>query len=219
MESPPLAPVYLDNEPVGLHDDPRPRVAAVLAASGRPPEHFAVLWRQDQEGDAGALIGLEEVLDRTEAPTVAIYLTTVAPETDADLEGEVESGPGVSGEGNEAGSLQSAYSRTGTDTAGPGMIAQEADAAGFGSGAGKGASSGARESGKATPATPSAEDGRSRMAAGLEDPFGKEGLSGKVDKPGLGVTSPVRPRAASGTGSEPAAAEASAPEGQASEPR
>jgi hypothetical protein len=205
MESPRLAPVYLDDEPVALPDDPRPRVAVVLAAGGRRPEGVAVVLQQGR--GTGVRVGPDEVLVRTQEPTRPIYLTTMERGGVA----QVAEAPGVSGQGNAAGSLQSAYSRTGTDTAEPGMIGQEAQADGFGSGAGKGASSGARESGKATP---------SRMAAGLEDPFGREGLNGKVDGAGgsvLGASRPVRqvPKRAtgpSGTGSEAERAEANEPE-------
>ncbi|HEX2066734.1 MAG TPA: hypothetical protein VHI93_07975 [Candidatus Thermoplasmatota archaeon] len=173
METPPLAPVYLDNEPVPLPAEPRPRVAQVAAAAGKPPDRFAILRLDGPGGAVGVQVGPDEVLDRTLDPAQAIHLAAVAraapvaaPAGGSRAFGQGPHGveglsPGVSGEGNEAGSLQSAYSRTGTDTAGPGMAEQEA---------------------------------RRRMAAGLEDPFGKEGLSGKVDgePSGLGATRPVR---------------------------
>jgi hypothetical protein len=223
MADPPLAPVYVDSEPVMLMGDPRPAVAKAVAASGRNPARVRVRLQDREEGTAIPL-ELEDVLDRTEVPTRPIYLTTVEGDPDLDapelaakaarigsgsggasqfsVGGGAGPGPGVSGQGNAAGSLQSAYSRTGTDTAGPGMLPQEGEA-GFGSGAGKGTSSGAPQSGKTAPAP-------SRMAAGLEDPFGKEGLAGKADgtapappePSGLGASRPVRATAPSGTASD-----------------
>ncbi|HUR64553.1 MAG TPA: hypothetical protein VM241_08745 [Candidatus Thermoplasmatota archaeon] len=227
--------MYLDNEPVGLLGDPRPQVAKVLAAGGHAFERVDVLLLEGRDDAKGIRLDPEDVLDRTEQPTRAIYLTIVERAGDGDgleldaAEGvgavaarigsgtggasqfgqgngpPLDLGPGVSGEGNERGGPQSAYSRTGTDTAEPGMTEQDAQAAGFGSGAGKGTSSGARESGKPT-------TGRSRMAAGLEDPFGKEGLTKPteaaqdpqpVDGPsGLGASNPVRVVGRSGTASE-----------------
>ncbi|MCA1819237.1 MAG: hypothetical protein LC620_04170, partial [Halobacteriales archaeon] len=165
---------------------------------------------------SGVLVGLQDVLDRTQEPTRPIYLTCVERGADLDLDVAEEatgpeaarvipgdSGPPDGGEEEDwIGSLGSPYARTGTDTAEPGMARQDAEQAGFGSGAGEGTSHGSRESGKATAA-------RSRMAAGLEDPFGREGLHGKAPQPegtpepsGLGATRPVRAIARSGTGSE-----------------
>jgi hypothetical protein len=218
MESPPLAPVYLDNQPVSLMGDPRPRVAKVVAASGRPAGSYDVVLLEDEADRSGVLVGLEDVLDRTQEPTRPIYLTCVERDADLDLDVAEEATeptaarviPGASGppdRGGEEeeewiGSLGSPYARTGTDTAEPGMARQDAEQAGFGSGAGEGTSHGSRESGKATAA-------RSRMAAGLEDPFGREGLHGKAPHPeetpepsGLGAIRPVRAIGRSGTVSE-----------------
>lgn len=246
MPDHPLAPVYLDNEPVALPGEARPQVAQVLAARGRSPDAVDVLLLDEWGADTGTRLDPEDVLDRT-AAVRPIYLTTFGREDagpDAgsgegvpDLPGvgaaaaRIGSGsggasqfgqgrqpgeppprpptprettaPGVSGQGNAAGSAQSAYSRTGTDTLGPGMIRQEAPG-GFGSGTGKGTSSGARESGKPAPA--------SRMAAGLEDPFGKEGLRGPQGEAKSIDPSLPAARAPSGTGSEPASPDEPGPE-------
>jgi len=203
--------VYLDDQPVGLADDPRPQVAQVLAASGRSPTSVKVRQLDSHEGHDSRQLALEEYLDRAAEPTRPIYLTTEAVTVDqspvdaplvADaglngparyagerasgafgqgpevLPGEVSTeapaaSPGVSGEGNARGSLQSAYSRTGTDTAEPGMTEPRA---GFGSGTGKGTSSGARESGKSSVPAASAP---AATAVDLNGPFGREGLAGK----------------------------------------
>lgn len=202
MESQPLAPVYLDNEPVRLSGEPRPRVAQVVAASGRAVGSVDVVLLASGDDEGGVLVDLNDVLDRTQEPTKAIHLTCVERGGDLDpAEDAAEppvrpgafSGPPPGGE-----SLGSPYSRTGTDTAQPGMAQQDARQAGLGGGAGEG--SGSQEPGAPT---------RSRMAAGLEDPFGREGLHGKAEHPdepepepsGLGASRPVRAIGRSGTGS------------------
>lgn len=211
MESPPLAPVYLDNERVRLRGAAHPRVREVVAASGRAADRFdVVLLRDGAAPDAGTLVGPDDVLDRTNEPTRPIYLTCVERDADLDLDVAEEGAeerrvhPSYSGPPPGGESLGSPYARTGTDTAEPGMTGQEARQAGFGSGAGEGTSSGPRESGKAIPSAPSA---RSRMAAGLEDPFGREGLHGKAppgraSRPSRRSSRGRQATAPSGTGSE-----------------
>jgi hypothetical protein len=203
MPPQPLAPVYLDDEPVSLLGDPRPQVSKVLAASGREAGQVRVRRLEDEQDHDGIAVALDAFLDRTTEPTKPIYLTTAEPPTtrgatgqggaaasDAGLNGPQQfvgdratgafgqgpaaplaEPPGVSGQGNARGSAQSAYSRTGTDTAQPGMATPAED---FGIGTGKGTSSGARESGK-----PTAEAAPAGPLPSLEEPFGREGLHGK----------------------------------------
>lgn len=73
-----LAPVYLDNKPVSLKD-PKPKVSAILSASGRP-EATDVKWLQFQPNTPGKTLRGEEVLDRTTDPTKPIYLTSAKPQ-------------------------------------------------------------------------------------------------------------------------------------------
>jgi hypothetical protein len=214
---PTLAPVYLDNQPVSLMGDPRPHVAKVVAAMGKHPERFDVR-RLDSPTDSGNVVDLEDVIDRTTEPTKAIYLTTVEKGGDLEASDYESAQPsptaspagatGVSGQGNAAGSAQSAYSRTGTDTAEPGMVGD------FGSGAGKGISSMTPQSGKSDP-TPTAAPSDPvppKSVPALVGEFGKEGLHGKQ---GQGPSSLHNGRktdvdtdkpstAPSGTGSDPA---------------
>ncbi|HUR62226.1 MAG TPA: hypothetical protein VM286_07690 [Candidatus Thermoplasmatota archaeon] len=196
MTPPTLAPIYLDNQPVSLLGDPRPQVAKVVAAMGKHPERFDVR-RLDSPAGSGLLVDLEDILDRTAEPTKPIYLTTIEKETGLEDPGEGAAEvagpgtapstlPGVSGQGNSAGSAQSAYSRTGTDTAEPGMVGD------FGSGAGKGISSMTPQSGKSTPSTPTpglpaaAGPSAPKAVPDIDPAFGKEGLHGKQ---GQGATS------------------------------
>ena len=69
-----LAPVYLDNKPITLKDA-RPKVSAILSASGKP-ETTDVKWLQFQPNSQGKALRGEEVLDRTTDPTKPIYLTS-----------------------------------------------------------------------------------------------------------------------------------------------
>ncbi|MHB1262586.1 MAG: hypothetical protein ACYC2H_12820 [Thermoplasmatota archaeon] len=69
-----LAPVFLDNQPISLKD-PKPKVSAVLSASGKP-EATEVKWLQFQPNTQGKALRSEEVLDRTTDPTRPIYLTS-----------------------------------------------------------------------------------------------------------------------------------------------
>lgn len=203
-----LAPVYLDNQPVRLMGDPSPQVAKVIAAMGKHPERFDVR-RLDSPLDApGNVVDLEDILDRTAEPTKPIYLTTV--EKASGLEGTTyesaetpSDAPGVSGQGNAAGSPQSAYSRTGTDTAEPGMVGD------FGSGAAQGISS--MTSAPTPNALPDPANAESPQAVpALVGDFGKEGLHGKQGQGptslhnGLKTDVGSDPTAPSGKGSETA---------------
>lgn len=186
-----LAPVYLDDRPVLLMGDPRPNVGKVMAASGKRTARAGVV-RLPGPGDAqGVPMGLGDVLDRTEEPTVPIYLTTVEPDS---LPGAAEGIADVAsqfGQGRGPG-LGSAYGRTGTDTAGPGMPPQEGEAEGFGSGAGK-----ATLPGAAAPRQPAPTPPGERMAATLEGRFGREGFEGKAEPEGTAAST-----GPSGTASE-----------------
>ena len=77
MKNPTLAPVYLDNEPVGLLRDPKPKVSKVVAASGQHPESFEIRRLRYAQDSKGETLALDFVIDRTEAPTQVIYLTCV----------------------------------------------------------------------------------------------------------------------------------------------
>jgi hypothetical protein len=84
MQPDKLAPVYLDNKPVNLKD-PKPRVSAILSASGKP-ETTAVKRLQVETNPQGRSLRSEEVVDRTTDPSKPIYLTSTAkggPETPA----------------------------------------------------------------------------------------------------------------------------------------
>lgn len=76
MNTDKLAPVFLDNQPISLKD-PRPKVSAVLSASGKP-EATEVKWLQFQPNTQGKSLRSEEVLDRTSDPSKPIYLTSTA---------------------------------------------------------------------------------------------------------------------------------------------
>lgn len=68
-----LAPVYLDGTRVTLQGDPRPQVAKILLAGGRPAGSTVRL-----EGAAGGArtLGADEVVDRT-GTTLALHLRTM----------------------------------------------------------------------------------------------------------------------------------------------
>jgi hypothetical protein len=68
-----LAPVYLDDTRVTLQGDPRPKVAKILQAGGRPPDATV---RLDARTGPGRPIGADEVIDRTGTPSRAIHLRT-----------------------------------------------------------------------------------------------------------------------------------------------
>lgn len=68
-----LAPVYLDDTRVTLQGDPRPKVAKILQAGGRPTDARVVL--QGAAGQPRAL-GPDEVIDRTVGPSQPVHLRT-----------------------------------------------------------------------------------------------------------------------------------------------
>ena len=81
-----LAPVFLDDQPVGLMGDPRPRVAKVVLAGGKRPESVRVLRGTSRDDKDAQPVALEDILDRTVEPTVPIYLRSIA---------KVRSGPAL----------------------------------------------------------------------------------------------------------------------------
>lgn len=84
-----LAPVFLDNKPISL-EDPKPKVSAILSASGQP-ETTDVKWLQFQPNTQGKALRGEEVLDRTADPSKPIYLTSTpkgGAQGDAEVGGE-----------------------------------------------------------------------------------------------------------------------------------
>src|SRR5688572_11093199 len=69
-----LAPVYLDDARVTLQGDPRPQVAKILQAGGRPASQGVQVVRlREAAGADGHPIGLDEVIDREKAIT-PVYL-------------------------------------------------------------------------------------------------------------------------------------------------
>src|SRR5687767_9281867 len=75
-----LSVVYLDNQPIGLMEDPRPIVAKVVVASGKVPEDVRVL-RGASPGDMeGTYVRSDDVIDRTTDPETPIYLISVPRE-------------------------------------------------------------------------------------------------------------------------------------------
>jgi hypothetical protein len=83
MKTPTLAPVYLDNEPVSLMGDPKPQVSKVVAATGKRPEKFDIKLLTSESDTQGETVALDYVIDRTEEPAKAIYLTAVEKESDS----------------------------------------------------------------------------------------------------------------------------------------
>lgn len=75
MRTPALSTVYVDNQPVGLMGDPFPPVAKILAAVGRHAELVRVERVPSSSAARGTPVALEDVIDRTLAPTQPIYLT------------------------------------------------------------------------------------------------------------------------------------------------
>lgn len=90
-----LAPVYLDETRVTLQGDPRPKVAKILQAGGRPPD--AAVLRSDTPSGPGRPVGADDVIDRTGTPSRAIHLRT----------GKAAGGEALGGAGQE-GALQGA---------------------------------------------------------------------------------------------------------------
>jgi hypothetical protein len=66
-----LAPVYLDDTRVTLQGDPRPKVAKILQAGGRPTDARIVL-----ESAGGNPLGPDEVVDRTGDPSRPLHFRT-----------------------------------------------------------------------------------------------------------------------------------------------
>ncbi|MHB1261111.1 MAG: hypothetical protein ACYC2H_05285 [Thermoplasmatota archaeon] len=81
MKSPPmktqaLATIYLDNAPIGLMGDPKPRVSKIIAASGKRPENLQVLRALSPTDLRGRPVQFDDIIDRTAEPTKPIYLTS-----------------------------------------------------------------------------------------------------------------------------------------------
>lgn len=72
-----LAPIYLDNEPVGLQGDPKPMISKILAASGKKAETFEVRRLLNQSDLEGKPCRPEDIIDRTAQATTPIYLKSV----------------------------------------------------------------------------------------------------------------------------------------------
>lgn len=84
-----LAPVYLDDTRVTLQGDPRPKVAKILQAGGRPTD-ARVVWLKGRSGQDRSL-GPDEVIDRTGDPGQPVHLRTATP---ADAHGQAHARPG-----------------------------------------------------------------------------------------------------------------------------
>lgn len=76
MKTPALATVYLDNAPIGLMGDPKPRVSKIVAAGGKRPEDLQVLRALSATDLRGKPVQLEDIIDRTAEPARPIYLTS-----------------------------------------------------------------------------------------------------------------------------------------------
>ena len=74
METRKLAPIYLDNQPVGLQGDPKPQVSKIITASGKRPESVEVRRLMSQADTQGKTMKPDEVIDRTASSTTPIYL-------------------------------------------------------------------------------------------------------------------------------------------------
>lgn len=74
MKTPALATVYLDNASVGLMGDPRPTVSKIVVAGGKQPERVRVVRTPTSADQKGKPVGMEDIIDRTVAPTEPIYL-------------------------------------------------------------------------------------------------------------------------------------------------
>jgi hypothetical protein len=72
-----LAPVYLDDARVTLQGDPRPQVAKILQAGGKPSGDGVLVVRlREASGADGQPVALHDVIDREEAVT-PVYLRLV----------------------------------------------------------------------------------------------------------------------------------------------
>lgn len=74
MKLPALATVYLDDQPVGLMGDPKPRVAKVVAAGGKRPGSVQVRRALTPDDAKGRVVQMDDIIDRTAVPTEPIYL-------------------------------------------------------------------------------------------------------------------------------------------------
>lgn len=79
LSSPTLAPIYLDNEPVPLADEPRPNVAQILAARGRQPEGLEVVRLRFMADAEGRPLRPDDTIDRTLQTSNPVYLRTRRP--------------------------------------------------------------------------------------------------------------------------------------------
>ena len=71
----PLAAVYFDNQRVSLKGDPKPLVSKIVVAAGKSVD-VKVLRGQAAQDTRGTPLAPTDVVDRTEAPTKAIWLTS-----------------------------------------------------------------------------------------------------------------------------------------------
>jgi hypothetical protein len=195
MKTPTLAPVYLDNEPVSLMGDPRPQVSKVIAATGKHPEKFDVMLLHSENDTEGKRLGLDEVIDRTEEPTKAIYLTCVEKD-------QLEAG---SAEGAEPASSSFSVLRGGQGTQTQARSAGQGSS--FGSGtSGQGRSNQPGQSGTSGASNIPGASGGSNVGYGsAQTPQGKPAQQGKQ---GFGSTTQSKPIPAGGR---------SGPSGSASE--
>lgn len=83
-----LAPVYLDDARVLLHGDARPKVAAIVAASGRPAPSEMHVVRVNAPGETqGDALSFEDVIERAEqGPPVYLRLVARGEETETQAE-------------------------------------------------------------------------------------------------------------------------------------
>jgi hypothetical protein len=85
-----LAPVYLDDARVQLQGDPRPKVAKIVAAGGKPSEHMRIVRLASLQDETGQTVGLDDVIDRSQQRN-PVYLRLVdegeatAGQPDADI--------------------------------------------------------------------------------------------------------------------------------------
>ncbi len=76
VQSSALSPVFLDNRPVYLIDEPRPQVLTILRATGARPSELEISRVRSPAEKGGTHLHLEDVLDRTEDPVKPIYLVS-----------------------------------------------------------------------------------------------------------------------------------------------
>jgi hypothetical protein len=92
-----LAPVYVDDERVALHQDPRPRVSKVVEAAGRKPDQVRVVRLADRNDREGRPLHMSDVIDRIEAPENPVFLKCTElfskPALEAEGSGVVVGGP------------------------------------------------------------------------------------------------------------------------------